>query len=85
MNVFKQVIVNVQQSTAQVKSAKGNIYPVIIADRIRLNKNITLEVGDIAIIHRVNGKYYLYDVEKRQDETSSYLAEVPIEDLFGEY
>ena len=36
MNEFKQVIVNVQQSTALVESAKGNIYPVTIADRIRL-------------------------------------------------
>lgn len=85
MTVFKQVIVNVQQSSVQVKSAKGNIYPIVIADRVRLNKNITPEIGDIAIVHRVNGRYYLYDVEKRQDETDSYLSEVPIEDLIGEY
>jgi hypothetical protein len=84
MNVFKQVIKNVQQSTALVESSKGNIYPVVIADRIRLSDRKP-EVGDIAIIHRVNGRYYLYDFEKRVDETDSYLADVPYEDLYGEY
>lgn len=84
MNEFKQVIVNVQQSTVQVQSASGNIYPVVISDIVRLSGK-TIKVGDIGIVHRVNGRYYLYDVEKRVDETDSYLVEVPIEDLIGDY
>ena len=84
MSVFKQVIKNVQQSTALVESSKGNIYPVVIADRIRLS-NRTPEVGDIGIVHRVNGKYYLYDFEKRPDETDSYLAEVDLLDMGYDY
>ena len=80
MNIFKQVIKNVQQSTALVESRSGNIYPVVIADRVRLSDRKP-QVGDTAIIHRVNGKYYLYDFEPRQDETESYLADVPLEDL----
>ena len=84
MSVFKQVIKNVQQSTALVESGKGNIYPVVIADRIRLSDR-TPEVGDIGIVHRVNGKYYLYDFESRPDETESYLADVPLEELGHDY
>jgi len=84
MNEFKQVIVNVQQSTVLVKSAQGNIYPVVISDRVRLSENKPKK-GDIGIVHRINGRYYLYDVEKKQDETKSYLADVPIEDLIGDY
>lgn len=84
MNEFRQEIVNVQSSTVQVKSAKGNIYPIVIADRVRLSGK-TVKKGDIGVVHRVNGKYYLYDVEKQEDETSSYLSEVPIEDMIGDY
>ena len=84
MSVFKQRIVNVQDSSVQVQSASGNIYPIVIADRIRLSDR-TPEVGDTAIVHRVNGRYYLYDFEKKVDETDSYLAEVPYGDLYGEY
>lgn len=84
MNEFKQTIVSVQNSTVLVKSAKGNIYPVVIADKVRLSGK-TINNGDIGVIHRVNGKYYLYDVEKKVDETSSYLANVPMEELGYDY
>ena len=84
MNEFKQIIRNVQGSTALVESAKGNVYPVVIADKVRLSGK-KINVGDIGIIHRVNGRYYLYDVEPKVDETDSYLAEVPLEELYGEY
>ena len=84
MNEFKQVIVNVQQSSVQVKSAKGNIYPVVIADRVRLSGK-KINVGDIGVVHRVNGRYYLYDVIPKPDETKSYLAEIPIGELYGGY
>ena len=84
MNKFKQVIVNVQQSSVQVKSASGNIYPVVTADRIRLSDR-TPKKDDIGIVHRVNGKYYLYDFESRPDETESYLADVPLEELGHDY
>ena len=84
MNIFHQEIVNVQQSTAQVKSAKGNIYPVVIADRLRLSRK-PINIGDTGVIHRVNGRYYLYDVIPKVDETKSYLAEVPLTDLIGDY
>ena len=84
VNEFKQEIVNVQESSALVKSAKGNIYPVEIADRIRLSDR-TPKIGDMAIVHRVNGKYYLYDFIPKQDETDSYLADVPLEDLGYDY
>lgn len=84
MKEFKQRIVTVQQSTVQVQSASGNIYPVTIADRIRLSDR-TPEVGDTAIVHRVNGRYYLYDFVKKVDETDSYLAEMPLDELYGVY
>lgn len=84
MNEFKQRIVNVQQSTVQVQSASGNIYPVVIADRIRLSGR-TPQKNDIGIVHRVNGKYYLYDFERRPDETDSYLADVPLEEFGYDY
>lgn len=83
MNTFKQLVVNVQGSTALVKSKKGNIYPVIISDYVRLQKS--LNVGDTAIVRRINGKYYLIDVQKKHDETESYLADVPLEELGYEY
>lgn len=81
---FKQVIKNVQESTALVESSKGNIYPVVIADRIRLSDKKP-EVGDIGIIHRVNGRYYLYDFKPRPDETDSLLAEVDLMDMGYDY
>lgn len=84
MNEFRQVIVNVQDSTAMVESSKGNRYPVIISDKLRLSDK-SINVGDTGIVHRVNGKYYLYDVIPKVDETDTYLAEVPIEDLIGGY
>ena len=84
MNTFKQVIVNVQDATAQVESSSGNIYPVIIADRVRLSGEMP-KVNDIGIIHRVNGRYYLYDFESRQDETDSYLSEVPLTEMGYDY
>ena len=84
MNEFKQKIVNVQQSTVQVQSASGNIYPIVIADRVRFSGK-PINAGDTAIVHRVNGRYYLYDVIPKVDETESYLADVPITDLIGDY
>lgn len=61
MNVFKQEIVNVQASSVLVKSTKGNIYPVIVSDQVRLSGR-TPKIGDTGVIHRVNGKYYLFEV-----------------------
>jgi hypothetical protein len=84
MNKFKQVIKNVQDSTALVESKKGNIYPVVIADRIRLSDKKP-KVGDIGIVYRVNGKYYLYDFIPKPDETDSCLSKVPLEDLGYDY
>lgn len=80
---FKQLIRNVQGSTALVESKKGNVYPVVISDYVRLKK--TINVGDIGIVRRTNGKYYLIDVEQKEDETESYLADVPLEDLGYNY
>ena len=84
MNEFKQVIVNVQSSTVQVKSNRGNIYPVVISDQVRLSGK-PIKKNDIGIIHRVNGRYYLYDVIPKVDETDSYLANVDLGDLGYEY
>lgn len=80
---FRQLIKNVQGSTALVESKKGNIYPVIISDYVRLKKAIN--VGDTAIVRRTNGKYYMIDVEPKEDETDSYLAEVPLEEFGYNY
>jgi len=80
---FKQIVKNVQGSVALVESAKGNIYPVVISDYVRLKK--TVKVGDTGIVRRTNGKYYLIDVEPKIDETDSYLAEVPLEELGYDY
>ena len=79
---FKQIIRNVQASTALVESRKGNVYPVIISDYVRLKKSVN--VGDTGIVRRINGKYYLIDVEPKEEE-SSYLEEVPLEDLGYDY
>jgi bisphosphoglycerate-independent phosphoglycerate mutase (AlkP superfamily) len=77
---FKQIIRNIQGSTALVESAKGNIYPVVISDKVRLQKSF-LKVGDIGIINRVNGKYYLIDVEPRFERTDTYMSKIPEEEL----
>ena len=61
---FKQIIKNVQGSTALVQSKKGNIYPVIVSDYVRIKKEI--HVNDFALVRRINGKYYMVDVEKRE-------------------
>ena len=80
---FKQLIRNVQNSTALVQSKKGNVYPVVISDYVRIKKEIN--VGDTAIVNRVNGTYYLIDVEPMVDETDSSLAEVPLDELGYNY
>jgi hypothetical protein len=84
MNEFKQQIVNVQASTVLVKSSKGTIYPVVVSDRVRLSGK-TINKGDTGVIHRTNGRYYLYDVIPKQDETDSYLSDVPLGDLGYDY
>lgn len=84
LNKFKQIIRNVQGSTALVESSKGNVYPVTIADRIRLSGRMP-KVNDTGIIHRVNGKYYLYDFIPKMDETDSLLANIPLEELGYDY
>jgi len=61
---FKQLIRNVQGSTALVESKKGNIYPVVISDYVRIKKEI--HVNDYGLIRRINGRYYMVDVEKRE-------------------
>lgn len=65
---FRQLVRNVQGSTALVESKKGNVYPVIVSDYVRLKKEV--HVGDTAWVRRINGKYYMVDVEKK----------VPVED-----
>ena len=83
MNVFKQKIRNVQGSLALVESRKGNVYPVVIADRVRLSGRVP-KVNDTAIIHRVSGRYYLYDFEPKTEEKDS-LEDVPLEELGYDY
>ena len=80
---FKQIVRNVQNSTALVESKKGNVYPVVISDYVRMKKEIN--VGDTAIVNRVNGTYYLIDVEPKVDETDSYLVEVPLDEMGYSY
>lgn len=84
MNEFKQLIRNVQSSTCLVESKKGNVYPVVIADRVRLSGKLP-KVGDIGIVHRVNGKYYLYDFEPKKSEEKDLLEDVPLEELGYDY
>lgn len=84
MREFNQLIVNVQASIVLVKSKKGNIYPVIVSDQVRLSGK-KVNVGDTGVVHRVNGKYYLYDVIPKQDETDSYLSKTPLEELGYDY
>ena len=79
---FQQLVRNVQGSTALVESKKGNVYPVIISDYVRLKKD--LKVGDIALVRRTNGKYYLIDIVER-DDTPSYLEEVKLTDMGYDY
>ena len=80
---FKQIIRNVQGSTALVESKKGNIYPVVISDFVRMKKQI--KVGDWGIIRRTNGKFYMVDVEKRKDNRLDYLSETPETELGYNY
>lgn len=65
---FQQIVRNVQGSTALVESKKGNIYPVIVSDYVRIKKS--LKVGDIALVRRINGKYYLVNVVERTHSPS---------------
>ena len=83
MNPVKQEVVNVQGSTALVKSNKGNIYPVVISDFVRIERSV--KKGDIGLVKKVNGKWYLTDVVVKYDETDCQLAEVPVEDIIGDY
>ena len=86
MKPIRQEIVNVNGSTVQVKSSKGNIYPIVISDFVRIKKPALVKAGNIGIVNKTpNGNWYLIDVEKKHDESDSYLAEVPIDDLMGEY
>ena len=76
---FRQIVKNVQGSTALVESKKGNIYPVIISDYVRIKKS--LKVGDTALVRRINGRYYLVDVEEKPKRTETYTSEIPIKEL----
>lgn len=62
---FKQDIISVNDTHVIVESPRGNRYPVIISDHARANPLFeTVEYGDKAIVHRVHGEYYLYDIQK---------------------
>ena len=80
---FRQTVKNVQGSTALVESRKGNIYPVVISDYVRIKK--TINVGDIALVRNINGRYYLVDVEQKKEDTTSYTDEIPIEEMGYEW
>ena len=79
---FQQIIKNVQGSTALVQSRKGNIYPVIISDFVRIKKSQFLKVGAIGIVKRINGKYYLIDVKSSNYEENTHI---PTEDMGYDY
>ena len=80
---FKQTIKNVQGSTALVESKKGNIYPVIISDYARIHKAKYLKVGSIALVRRINGKYYLIDAEFKEEDY--HLSNIDLKDLGYDY
>ena len=80
---FKQIIRNVQGSTALVESKKGNTYPVIVSDYVRMKKQI--KVGDWGIIRRTNGKFYMIDVAPRKDNRLDYLSKTPETELGYNY
>ena len=75
---FKQIIRNVQGSSALVESRKGNIYPVVVSDYVRIHKSKYLKVGVTGLVKRINGRYYLIDVETPIDEDYN---EIPPEDM----
>lgn len=86
---FKQRIIGWKDNQRLlVESQTGTIYPVIVSDHARANPLFdTVEEGDMAIIHRVHTKYYLYDIQKniQKKEDDSYLSEVPLDDMGYDY
>ena len=59
-----------------VESQTGTIYPVIVSDHARKNPLFdTVEEGDMAIVHRVNGKFYIYDIQKNIQNDLGYEYE----------
>ena len=71
-----------QGSTALVQSRKGNIYPVIVSDFVRIKKFRQLKVGAIGIVTRVNGRYYLTDVKTSKNDD---YTKIPPEDMGYDY
>ena len=83
---FPQIIKNFQGSTALVESKKGNIYPVIVSDRVRQTKGTEIEVGDIAMVRKWANKYFMVDVKKSpKNLPESHLSEVDLNDLGYDY
>ena len=82
---FEQTIKHVQGSSALVESRKGNIYPVIVSDFVRIKKFRELQVGAIGLVKRVNGKFYLVDVKPKEPTKPSYMEEIPLEELGYDY
>ena len=80
---FQQIVKFVQGSSALVQSKKGNIYPVIVSDFVRLNR--TLKVGDIALVRRINGKYYLIDIVEKEKPSEEPSEEPKLTDWGYDY
>ena len=79
---FQQIIKDVYGSTALVQSRKGNIYPVIVSDYVRLKKTHLLKVGAIGIVTRLNGRYYLTDI--KESNNHDYTS-IPPEQMGYDY
>lgn len=56
---FKQEVVLDKGTHVLVKSITGKIYPIIKSDNV---KDKEFHEGDIAIVHKTYGRYFIHDV-----------------------
>ena len=89
---IEQVVTKVESDKVWVKSSKGNEYPVMLSDKVRMTD--TVNVGDIAIIKTFKKGWIVFDIihkdieeelsgEEERLETERQIKD--FEDLLGGY
>lgn len=74
---FEQKITGVQKDKVWVVSSKGNEYPVMLSDRVRMTMSV--EVDDVAVIKRFKNGWLVFDVIKKEEESVLSEEEEQIE------
>ena len=84
MNEIKQLVKYYVQGDdiAILQSKNGNAYKCNVSDKVRMTMN--MKAGDTAIIRIIDKIWIIVDVEPKITE-SSYMDEIPVEDLGYDY